>query len=301
MSLRRSYATRARDYFRVDAPRLAIDQALGRSVPRATGARGLILDLQWTQAPPRETSIEGKTVTIVPFPIATQAIVSLALDETEYAVSADDAIDVFVPRAPFDTVADEHGTERIATLPLHPGMAVGDSVMFHLGACLAHATEPAAPSNPAVIDQIAMALNSHLALKYGGMRPPPPPANGSLSPWQLRLARARFNRNLDGGISLEEIADDCGLSVSHFSRAFSRSTGLAPHRWLTQRRIEIAKDLVLDGVTPLAQIALDCGFSDQSHFTRVFSNMTGLTPGRWRAVLEGQHARVRDESCTTID
>jgi AraC-like DNA-binding protein len=115
------------------------------------------------------------------------------------------------------------------------------------------------------------------------MRTPKLPASGGLSPWQLRLARNALERNLGQEVCLEELAKACGLSVSHFSRAFRRSTGLAPHRWLMRRRIEVAKAMVLERAMPLAEIALACCFSDQSHFTRVFSSITGVTPGRWRA------------------
>ena len=104
-----------------------------------------------------------------------------------------------------------------------------------------------------------------------------------LSPWQLRLARNTFDANLDGSVSLDDLAKECGLSVSQFSRAFKRSTGVAPHQWLMHRRIDVAKDLIRDGISALAEVALSCGFSDQSHLTRAFARATGLTPGRWRA------------------
>jgi AraC-like DNA-binding protein len=74
---------------------------------------------------------------------------------------------------------------------------------------------------------------------------PRPLVSGGLAPWQLRLARDTINANLDGDFSLEQIARECRLSVSHFARAFTRSTGISPHRWLMQRRVEVAKDLML--------------------------------------------------------
>jgi transcriptional regulator GlxA family with amidase domain len=49
-----------------------------------------------------------------------------------------------------------------------------------------------------------------------------------------------------------------------------------------QRRVEVAKDLMLAEPMPLAQVAAACGFADQSHFTRTFASLTGLTPARWR-------------------
>jgi AraC-like DNA-binding protein len=90
--------------------------------------------------------------------------------------------------------------------------------------------------------------------------------------------------NLAGNVSLEVVAEVCGLSVSHFSRAFRKTTGLAPHAWLQQARVEHAMALLRQRIHSLSEIALACGFVDQSHFTRVFVQRVGLTPGSWRRV-----------------
>jgi AraC family transcriptional regulator len=107
---------------------------------------------------------------------------------------------------------------------------------------------------------------------------------GGLAPWQLRLARDTINAHLEEGLSLEQLAHECRLSVTHFAKAFARSTGISPHRWLMQRRVDVAKDLLLTIDSSLVEISLKCGFSDQSHFTRVFAEVTGETPGRWRQI-----------------
>jgi AraC family transcriptional regulator len=113
---------------------------------------------------------------------------------------------------------------------------------------------------------------------------PRPLVSGGLAPWQLRLARDTINANLEEQLSLEQLADECRLSVTHFAKAFARSTGISPHRWLMQRRVDLAKDLMLTTDSSLVEIALKCGFSDQSHFTKVFAEVTGNTPRRWRRI-----------------
>jgi AraC-like DNA-binding protein len=116
-----------------------------------------------------------------------------------------------------------------------------------------------------------------------GMRVVARPIHGGLAPWQERRAKELLSANLDGNVSLTEVARECGLSISHFSRAFRQSTGMAPHRWLIQRRVEAAKELLRDASSlTLLDIALRCGFANQSHFTRTFAGVVGSSPGSWR-------------------
>jgi AraC-like DNA-binding protein len=72
------------------------------------------------------------------------------------------------------------------------------------------------------------------------------------------------------------------LSVSHFSRAFAVSIGLPPHRWLLNRRVERAKSMLSNAAPTLSEVAIACGFADQSHFTRTFTREVGISPGAWR-------------------
>jgi AraC-like DNA-binding protein len=107
--------------------------------------------------------------------------------------------------------------------------------------------------------------------------------SGGLAPWQLRRAMDFIRANLSGNISLEQLASVCDLSVNYFARAFKECTGVLPHRWLVEMRLEKAKDLPLNTKMPLAEVAVACGFADQSHFSKTFVRATGNTPGAWRA------------------
>ena len=106
-----------------------------------------------------------------------------------------------------------------------------------------------------------------------------------LAPWQERRAKDFLRANLQGA-SLKEVARECGLSVGHFSRAFRRTLGVAPHKWLLEQRIVLSKEKLRDGDLPLSTVAAECGFSDQSHLTRVFRQMAGTSPGAWRRALK---------------
>jgi AraC family transcriptional regulator len=140
------------------------------------------------------------------------------------------------------------------------------------------------------IDHVLQAVGVHVAQTYGGMRALAPPARGGLAPWQVRRAKEIFCTNLDGRVQLKEVAQECRLSVSHFSRAFRRSMGVAPHNWLLTRRVEVAKEKLRDDRLSLSDVALACGFADQSHLTRVFTRMVGVSPGAWRRALDQELA-----------
>ena len=107
-------------------------------------------------------------------------------------------------------------------------------------------------------------------------------ARGGLAPWQLRRAEALMSENLGAQVPLGKVAEECGLSVRHLARAFRQSTGVPPHRWLLDRRVERAKELLPNSKLSLSDVALACGFGDQSHFTRTFTAAVRLSPGVWR-------------------
>ena len=131
------------------------------------------------------------------------------------------------------------------------------------------------------VDHVVHALCVHVAQIYGQM-PASLPLRGGLAPWQERRAKELLNANLDGEICLSQVAAECGLSVRHFTPAFRRSIGVPPHRYLLKCRVERAQQLLKDPTLSLLDVALACGFSDQSHFTRVFSAWTSVSPGVWR-------------------
>jgi AraC-like DNA-binding protein len=82
--------------------------------------------------------------------------------------------------------------------------------------------------------------------------------------------------------ALEELAAACGLSAGYFARAFKRTTGLPPHKWLVAQRVAKARELLEGSDRAISDIAAACGFADQSHLTRAFSRQLGASPAAWR-------------------
>lgn len=193
------------------------------------------------------------------------------------------AIDFYLPRKALDALADDSGSAHIDELRHQPGMPLKDSVARALLRSI-QSTLAAPPHerNELFVDHVAMALATHVAYTYGGMRPRPAPSIGSLAPWQERRAKELLAANLAANITLDDLARECRLSIRHFTRAFRGSTGMSPRAWLMCRRIEKAKGLLMSSPRVLSDVALDCGFADQSHFTRTFQRMVGISPGAWR-------------------
>jgi AraC family transcriptional regulator len=192
-----------------------------------------------------------------------------------------DSIRFYITQVALDEMANEAGIRRVKGL-YAPNFGARDLVMFGLAQALAGAMEQSGDLTAMFSDCIALAFFAHIVRAYGNGSSEGRNARGGLSAWQLQRARDLINVNLAHDLSIAEIAHECGLSSGYFARAFKQSTGAPPYQWLTKVRVERAKELLKDPRCELADIALLCGFVDQSHFTRVFSRSEGYSPGRWR-------------------
>ena len=188
----------------------------------------------------------------------------------------------YLPRSALDDVATQVGAQRIGELAYQPGIGHDDAVVRHLGASLLEALHRADETNQLFIDHMMLALTAHVAQTYGGLRPTAEPSRSGLAPWQANRACERLESDLGGTLTLQQIAAEFDLSVSHFSRAFRISTGLPPHRWLLRQRVKAAKQLMSVRDLPLSEIAISAGFANQSHLTKVFSAQVGVSPAAWR-------------------
>jgi AraC family transcriptional regulator len=99
----------------------------------------------------------------------------------------------------------------------------------------------------------------------------------------LRRVREYMEAHLQNNLSLDQLARETHYSRGHFLRMFRAATGMTPHQYLIERRIERAKHILCDEEeTSLIDIAARCGFSSQSHMTRVFREETGVTPSAFK-------------------
>lgn len=124
-------------------------------------------------------------------------------------------------------------------------------------------------------------LGTLLVQKYGQALPRPVPRYEE----EVRRVCAFIEENHGERICLDQLCRCAGLSRSTLLRAFTRSKGVTPYRYLENIRVSRAKKLLEQGVSP-AEAALQTGFSDQSHFTNYFDRFLGLSPGVYRNTFE---------------
>jgi AraC-like DNA-binding protein len=193
----------------------------------------------------------------------------------------------YLPRFALDGIAEQSAAPRVGELLSQLGVGHDDPVISQIGGALLPALRRPAETNQLFIDYMMLAFTAHAAQTYGGLRWRVRVPRRGLAPWQARRACERLDADLGGTLSLQQIAAEFGLSVSHFSRAFRISTGLPPHQWLLRQRVEAAKQLMAARDLSLSEIAISAGFANQSHFTRVFSARVGTSPAAWRREVQG--------------
>jgi len=163
-----------------------------------------------------------------------------------------------------------------------PPMAARDPIIEHLSLCLSSALARGRQANALFAESVVHALLLHLAFNYGSGLTPTRSPKAALASWQENRAKEFIDANLGGKCALIDIANQCGLSPSHFVRAFKATVGVSPHRWLMLRRVEAAKRMLRESEKSIVEIAVEIGFGNQSHLTHVFTRENGCAPANWR-------------------
>ncbi|WP_171060653.1 AraC family transcriptional regulator [Poseidonocella sp. HB161398] len=203
--------------------------------------------------------------------------------DSAYSAAMDGAFDFFLIELPAGIGAEAEmlagrrpggSFERVEAEP-DPGLLL-----------LAQSVLPAlaAPgrADPLRLEELAVLATGHLLSRYRGAGPAE--RTHRLCGPALRQAQDRL-ASREEGATIAAIAADLGMSRSGFFAAFRAATDQTPHQWLSAERLRRARQMLVSGERSIADIALDCGFADQSHFTRQFTRATGLSPGRWRGRL----------------
>jgi hypothetical protein len=158
----------------------------------------------------------------------------------------------YLPRNALNAIADNEHAKRIEEFAYTPGVGIRDPIMHNLALTLLPAFEAPEQASRLFVEHVTLAVGAHLSGAYGGIKPGNHLARGGLALWQEKRAKELLQANLEGDLPLAQLAAECQLSTSHFSRAFKQATGLAPHQWLLKRRVDQAKSLLRDRARSLS-------------------------------------------------
>ncbi|WP_353475222.1 AraC family transcriptional regulator [Salipiger sp. H15] len=171
----------------------------------------------------------------------------------------------------------DHGCGDLARI-----QAQEDQVLRHLALAILPALAQPDAADALFVEQLAVAMGAHLLHRHRGDGATPGDEAHRLGPVAIRQAQELLMAGLGEPASIAEIARTLEMSRNGFFKSFRETVGLSPYQWLLSQRVERARRLLLTTDLPLVEIALTCGFSDQSHFTRIFKRLEGTSPGRWR-------------------
>jgi AraC family transcriptional regulator len=186
-------------------------------------------------------------------------------------------VQLYLPHTTLERVAgeaDQAGPGNLLERTGHP-----DTITSRLLMSAADALEGNETLDALFRHQLTDLLATRLLAAHAGAPTTFQPVTGGLS---LRRAIERLRSDSDADVSLAALASEAGLSRFHFCRAFKESTGLSPHAWLRQYRLEQAMNMLRDTDASLVSVAAALGYASQTAFAAAFRRLTGETPSDWR-------------------
>jgi AraC family transcriptional regulator len=157
-----------------------------------------------------------------------------------------------------------------------------DPMVERLGRALLAADETGEPLDRLYADCIGVSIVARVIASARPANASKRPKATELAKWRLKRAIDYIEARLDAPVSLADIASAAGLTRMHFAAQFRAATGLRPHDYLLLRRIERAREMLVEPNASLVDVALSVGFQTQSHFTSTFKRFVGQPPHAWR-------------------
>ena len=295
-SATREHISRMAEYFRLpDAPglasspfgseyltslRLRVDSP-GHGFVAVQPETSYVISYQIREVDCHSLFLGSRTFPNVRFPAGSLCFVNMEDEPNADFESAFDIMQYHIPVRCLERFGEDDSSKRINELRCPP-LGTIDPVISNITTCLLPFLDAQRAQSSLFIDHMLYALQAHLAHAYGGLKQGSRRRQIGLAPWQKRRALEMLSSDSNDSTSTAEVAAQCQLSVSYFTRAFRASVGVPPHQWLTTRRIKKAKHLLQSSEWSIDRIALDCGFSHRNPFARAFKGESGLTPSLWR-------------------
>lgn len=191
-----------------------------------------------------------------------------------------DVVQLYLPHRTLARVADE--ADAAKPIDLLERTAHPDPITSRLLLSAADVLDGNERLDSLFRQQLTDLLATRLLAAHAGAPTAVQPVVGGLAPKVLMRAIERLRSESDADVSLAALAADAGLSRFHFCRAFKESTGLSPHAWLRQHRLEQAMNMLRDTDASVVSIAVTLGYSSQTAFAAAFRKLTGESPSDWR-------------------
>ena len=157
-----------------------------------------------------------------------------------------------------------------------------DPLVYHIGQALKADLEIDGIGRRFYAESLTTALAAHLLLHYSTRKHKLKAYDDGLPKDRLNQAIDYIHAHLGENLSLADMAAELHISQYHFCRLFKQSTGMSPHCYLMQQRIDRAKQLLRRPEFTVTRIAEDCGFANHSHFAKYFRRHTGVSPTQFR-------------------
>jgi AraC family transcriptional regulator len=205
------------------------------------------------------------------------------MEEIRITAPHEEVLHLYLPAQPFSAMANDD-MFRIQTHSLRYLADIQDEMIRQIGLAILSEMASESAAGRMLVETSALALAARLAHSYAEA--------ASVKPRRFRLCpldATRLRRvldyiaqHLDENITVAQLAGVACLSSAHFARTFTAAMSVAPHRYVSQKRLERAMVLLAAGKRSLSDIALSCQFSSQATFNRAFRRATGMTPGDYR-------------------
>ncbi|MGC1527268.1 MAG: AraC family transcriptional regulator [Phormidesmis sp.] len=193
--------------------------------------------------------------------------------------SADETIHVVIEPSFLNRVAIDTECKNSGTFELLPTLKSNDRTFNNLVQLFLAELSDRDFGDKLYLESLSSLLGIHLLRHYCNSNPSVSQHSSGLAPRQLRAAIDYIQGHLDGDLSLEAIAAQTNMGRCYFAAKFKQSMGISPHQYVSQQRVEKAKQfLKKSNSLSIADIVLECGFSSQSHLTKVFKKQLGITP-----------------------
>lgn len=206
--------------------------------------------------------------------------------EAELCETAD-TVHLYIRREIWNEVAMEMTDQDPAKVPFEARLLASEPMLATL--CMAGLTAMnAQDTDPAFTDHLSRCIASHIMSAHLGVTPKwRTSETGHIISAEVARAIDYIESNADKSIGLQDIASAAYRSPSHLARIFSAEVGMPPHRYLIGVRVKRAQQMLARTSNPIAEIALDCGFTHQEHLTRIFRRYYNTTPAAFRKSVRG--------------